>query len=165
MQKISFKTADIKDLSLIQNLAKKIWYAHYIDIISKEQIEYMLNKMYSWNSLKDQIQKQNHQFTLLLLDDIAVGYASMSTRDGKSYFLHKFYIDTQKHHQGLGTKFLNYLESTYFPEVIELTVNRQNYKAINFYFKNGFIIDKVADFDIGNGFEMNDFVMKKYLIN
>jgi hypothetical protein len=34
-----------------------------------------------------------------------------------------------------------------------------NYKAINFYFKNGFTIEKVADFDIGDGYFMNDFVM------
>jgi hypothetical protein len=38
-------------------------------------------------------------------------------------------------------------------------VNRQNYKAINFYFKLGFKIQTVADFDIGNGYVMNDFVM------
>ena len=42
---------------------------------------------------------------------------------------------------------------------LTLTVNRQNYKAINFYFKLGFKIQTVADFDIGNGYVMNDFVM------
>ena len=46
---------------------------------------------------------------------------------------------------------------------ITLTVNRQNYKAINFYFKHGFKIKSVDDFDIGNGFFMNDFVMEKLL--
>ena len=38
-------------------------------------------------------------------------------------------------------------------------VNRMNYKAVNFYFKSGFTIEKVADFDIGDGYFMNDFVM------
>ena len=51
-------------------------------------------------------------------------------------------------------------------EKLRLTVNRQNFKSINFYFKNGFKIDHVEDFDIGNGYVMNDFVMlwenKKY---
>ena len=45
------------------------------------------------------------------------------------------------------------------PEELRLTVNRQNFKSINFYFKNGFKIEQVADFDIGNGYVMNDFVM------
>ena len=42
---------------------------------------------------------------------------------------------------------------------MRLQVNRQNYKAINFYFKVGFVIERVADFDIGDGYFMNDFVM------
>jgi diamine N-acetyltransferase len=42
---------------------------------------------------------------------------------------------------------------------LRLTVNRKNFKAINFYFKNGFIIESVKDFDIGNGYLMEDFVM------
>ena len=45
------------------------------------------------------------------------------------------------------------------PQTLRLTVNRQNYKSINFYFKNGFVIEKTADFDIGSGYFMNDFVM------
>jgi len=44
---------------------------------------------------------------------------------------------------------------------IRLQVNRKNYKAINFYFKNGFTIESVGDFDIGGGYYMNDFVMIK----
>jgi ribosomal protein S18 acetylase RimI-like enzyme len=47
---------------------------------------------------------------------------------------------------------------------ITLTVNRQNYKAINFYFKNGFTIDHIANFDIGKGYVMEDFVMKKRVV-
>jgi ribosomal protein S18 acetylase RimI-like enzyme len=46
---------------------------------------------------------------------------------------------------------------------MRLQVNRQNYTAINFYFKLGFTIERVADFDIGHGFFMNDFVMLKQL--
>ena len=42
---------------------------------------------------------------------------------------------------------------------VRLTVNRKNFKAINFYFKQGFIIEEVKDFDIGNNYEMNDFIM------
>ncbi len=44
-------------------------------------------------------------------------------------------------------------------EAVRLQVNRQNMKAINFYFKMGFVIEQVADFDIGDGYFMNDFVM------
>jgi RimJ/RimL family protein N-acetyltransferase len=73
--------------------------------------------------------------------------------------LHKFYIDQQKSNAGIGTNVLNLLIQQINSKSLTLTVNRQNFKSINFYFKNGFKIDRVEDFDIGDGYEMNDFVM------
>jgi len=73
--------------------------------------------------------------------------------------LHKFYIDQQKSNSGIGTNVLNLLIQQINSKSLTLTVNRQNFKSINFYFKNGFKIDRVEDFDIGDGYEMNDFVM------
>jgi hypothetical protein len=40
-----------------------------------------------------------------------------------------------------------------------------NYKAINFYFKNGFVIESLLDLNIGEGFQMNDFVMTLQISN
>jgi RimJ/RimL family protein N-acetyltransferase len=66
-----------------------------------------------------------------------------------------------KQRKGSGTQAFHLILNQ-FPELTEirLQVNRQNYQAINFYFKIGFVIDKVADFDIGDGYFMNDFIMK-----
>ncbi|MDF2436098.1 MAG: GCN5-related N-acetyltransferase [Bacteroidota bacterium] len=158
---LTYKKATENDLPIISFLAEKIWKRHYVDIISGEQIEYMLNKMYSLASLRDQMQN-GHQFTLAYFDGSPVGYMSLSTRDEKNYFLHKFYVEVDEQSKGIGTQFLNYvISSLNDPKTIELTVNRQNFKAVNFYFKNGFIIREVADFDIGNAFVMNDFIMVK----
>ena len=76
--------------------------------------------------------------------------------------MHKFYIDQQKSNAGIGTNVLNLLIQQINSKSLTLTVNRQNFKSINFYFKNGFKIKSVEDFDIGNDYEMNDFVMVKY---
>ena len=46
--------------------------------------------------------------------------------------------------------------------VLQLQVNRNN-KAKSFYEKIGFKVIEEADFDIGNGFFMNDYVMGKKL--
>ena len=75
--------------------------------------------------------------------------------------MHKFYIDQDLANNGLGTQVLQKLESLLPIKTITLTVNRQNFKSINFYFKNGFKIESVEDFNIGDGYFMNDFVMKK----
>lgn len=163
MQKnnLTFKKAELSNVKNISELAEKIWKKHYITIISFEQIEYMLRKIYSAESLSEQM-KQGHEFTLVCLNDLPVGYISISTKDNKNYFLHKFYIDTTEQSRGIGTQLLEHIiNSLERVNTIELTVNRKNYTAINFYFKNGFVIKEVADFDIGNGYFMNDFVMIK----
>lgn len=161
MKQVHFVMATKDDIETIKKLAHFIWNAHYITIISKAQIDYMLEKMYSKESILKQMEIENQHFFLAYIENKCVGYAAISTTDGKQYFLHKLYIDTNIHQKGIGTVFLSFLEEKYSPEIMHLTVNRQNFKAINFYFKYGFIIEKVDNFDIGNGFEMNDFVMVK----
>jgi RimJ/RimL family protein N-acetyltransferase len=69
-------------------------------------------------------------------------------------------LDNEKRGRGLG-KIVFELLLARCPGLRELrlTVNRQNYKSINFYFKIGFTIEKCVDIPIGEGFEMNDFQM------
>jgi ribosomal protein S18 acetylase RimI-like enzyme len=159
--KITFRKATKQDVPLITQLAKSIWKKHYISIITLKQIDYMLGKMYSSEKLLLEM-TEGHVFTLAFIDDKPIGYISISTKNKKKYFLHKFYIEINSHRKGIGSELFEYaLKQLTKPESIQLTVNRKNYKAVNFYFKNGFIIKEVADFDIGNGYFMNDFVMVK----
>ncbi len=163
-QKLTFRPAIQADIPALGELARKIWCKWYPAIISQAQIEYMLQRMYAPENLQDQMLNLHHQFTLVFAGKDLVGYASVCTTDGKSYFIHKFYVDTESHQKGIGTQLLAYLEETYTPEVWELMVNRRNYIAINFYFKKGFTIKLVGDFDIGGGYSMDDFKMQKVLV-
>lgn len=162
-KKLKYKKAEPEDLVIVAKLADSIWKKYYPSIISRRQIDFMLQKMYSAESLLEQMHI-GHQFTLVYLNKKPVGYYSVSSKDHINYFLHKFYIATGNQKKGIGTQILTFLLTNLInAESIELTVNRQNYKAINFYFKNGFVIKKTADFDIGHGYFMNDFVMIKQL--
>jgi hypothetical protein len=79
--------------------------------------------------------------------------------DGDEWFLNKFYIDQTLSAKGMGSRAFHLLMDKLQPSKVTLTVNRKNYKSINFYFKNDFMIHEVKDFDIGNGYFMEDFVM------
>jgi GNAT superfamily N-acetyltransferase len=159
--KTEYRKATIADAALIASLAERIWKKHYITIITMEQIEYMLDKMYSAKSLEEQMNAGQY-FTLVYLDGEAIGYIAISKKEEGHYFLNKFYVEVGEQGKGIGTQLFNYiLFELKDARKISLTVNRQNFKAINFYFKNGFTISEVADFDIGDGYFMNDFVMVK----
>lgn len=163
MSHITFRKAALEDIPLIRHLSAKIWKTHYTPIIGEQQVDYMLNLMYSAESLTTQMIKDHAVFWLAFLSDQPLGYLSFSEKELGHYFLHKFYIDTTVHRKGIGSAFFSYLiNELYQPNSLRLTVNRKNMKAINFYFKSGFVIEEVKDFDIGSGFIMEDFVMVKF---
>ena len=160
---LDFIKATKSDVALIAQLADSIWRKHYITIITMEQIDYMLNLMYSADSLTKQMD-EGHEFTLVYSNKKPIGYISLNSIDGKNYFLHKFYIELEDQGKGIGSElFTHVLDQMPDAESIELFVNRENFKTINFYFKHDFVIKKTINQDIGNGFFMNDFVMIKML--
>jgi ribosomal protein S18 acetylase RimI-like enzyme len=152
------------ETDLIASLADRIWHAYYIDFISLEQIDYMLDKFYSKTSLDLQIQ-EGQEFYKVICDGKISGFVSISRKQQDEYFIHKFYLLTEIHGKNTGTAVMDLVKEMIRSRSegrnadIRLTVNRQNYKAINFYFKNKFIIESVEDFDIGNTYFMTDFVM------
>lgn len=148
-----------KDIPEIARLADKIWNQYYPDIIGQKQVDYMLEMMYSDKSLQTQMSEKKHQFYLIQQDRVYIGFISVNEINPGNWFLNKFYVDQSKASQGIGSRAFNQLMSLVNPKKITLTVNRKNFKSINFYFKNGFMIEEVKDFDIGNGYFMEDFVM------
>lgn len=160
---VNLVRAKEEDLHEVIALAKVIWNEHYVPIIGQDQVDYMLANIYNIESLRDQINNKKHVFYLIQKDVETIGFLSIHSENQSDYFIHKIYIQTQTSNQGIGTQILNEFVKLTNAKSLTLTVNRQNYKSINFYFKNGFKIDRVEDFDIGNGYQMNDFVMKKII--
>jgi ribosomal protein S18 acetylase RimI-like enzyme len=151
------------ELSKIQTMANVIWNQHYPSIIGQEQVDYMLDRMYDLNSLQKQLQEGHIFFLAEELGFISIveqaGVEQPEVEQPNSWFLNKLYVMPDAQRLGVGKKLLEFVQDKYGIELLRLQVNRQNYKAINFYFKNGFEIERVADFNIGNGFQMNDFIM------
>jgi diamine N-acetyltransferase len=159
MSDITLNSAGIEDIESISQLATITWNQHYTSIISQKQINYMLNLMYNKQSLTEQLVQKGHQFYFIQQSETRLGFISVNQQENNHWFINKFYINQTVAAKGIGTKAFQKLLNIIKPSKISLTVNRQNYKSINFYFKLGFKIERVADFDIGNGYVMNDFVM------
>ena len=156
---ISLQQATPGDILRISALARRIWMKHYPPIIGEKQVEYMLELFYAPEALQQQME-EGQIFKLIMEGDEVLGFLSVSNKGEGRYFLHKFYLDNKRHGQGLGKMAFERLIAGY-PDLHELrlTVNRQNYKSINFYFKIGFTIEKCVDISIGEGYVMDDFQM------
>lgn len=159
---IRLKSAALRDAETIANLAEITWYAHYPPIIGVDQVRYMLDKMYHIDVLCGHISNGPQEFYLILDDGEPTGFIAVEMRLPDELFLQKLYVLPQMHRRGFGAGALNQIIEHYpHATSMRLQVNRQNITAINFYFKRGFTIECAADFDIGNGYFMNDFIMVK----
>ncbi len=156
---MTIRKATIEDIEPIQSIAKTTWAVTY-SFLSKEQMEYMLDWMYSTTSLQQQMEN-GHQFYVAEVDNKIIGFTSVSQDDENIYKLNKLYVLPTTQKTGAGKALLQrviaYAKQNDGKE-IQLQVNRNN-KAKDFYLKQGFVILYEADFEIGNGFFMNDYVM------
>ena len=157
---VSLRPATETDIPLIRELAHRIWWAHYPEIISDEQIAYMLEQGYSETALARQIAAPEQTFWLVMAGDVAAGFLAISDKGAGAYFIHKFYLDNEQRGKGVGAAAFGALRERY-PDLqeIRLNVNRRNYKSVNFYFKVGFVIDYCMDTPFGAGYIMDDFQM------
>jgi diamine N-acetyltransferase len=154
----------LSEIGIVQTLAREIWPLVYSDMISSTQISYMLNWMYSHEKLRQDMES-GVQFMLTSFNNRPIGFVAFEMKQQET-FLHKLYLHPKFHGNGHGKELLKRVESQCRDnnsKTIRLTVNRSN-KAIEFYIAQGFVIEKEKDFDIGNGFWMNDYIMKKELL-
>lgn len=154
--------ATAADIPLIRQLTFDIWPQTYRDLLSQEQIDYMLELMYSPVALQKQMQQDNCTFILLYDDELPIAFASYNEQIPGTWKLHKIYILPSQQGKGIGRFIINYILDEIRPlqaKTLQLQVKRDN-KAKDFYEKIGFKIIQTADFDIGNGYFMKDYVME-----
>lgn len=161
------KQAAISDLPVVQQLAHSIWPKTYAEILSANQLAYMLELIYALPALEEQFSTQGQTFLILEYSGEPIGFASYSLTDLEkgTYHLHKIYIDSTFLGQGTGSYFLQHiinLVKAAGGKDLQLNVNRHN-KAKHFYEKGGFTVLRQEDIPIGEGYFMNDFVMGKTL--
>ncbi len=155
--------ANSEHISIIIDLTKKIWPVAYGEILSKAQLEYMIDKFYNETALRELIQK-GHVFYLAQDDkDNYVGFVSyeINSEPNKTK-IHKIYVLPQTQGTGLGKQFFELVKEKAIEnnqKAIFLNVNKYN-NAINFYTKLGFVKVKDEVIDIGNGYVMDDYVME-----
>lgn len=164
--KMQIRFANQSDLELVHQLAHSIWPQTYKSVLSREQIEFMLEDMYSVKALAQQI---NEGATFILLEDEegAKGFASFSRKaDQQVLFVHKLYILPQEQGNGYGKSLINFIVAQAREKgirCIELNVNRKN-TAVEFYQKMGFLIKEEVNIPY-HRYILNDFVMKLDLEN
>jgi ribosomal protein S18 acetylase RimI-like enzyme len=160
---VTTKPVTDSDIATVRALSKQIWDSYYPGIITTEQIEYMLARMYAPKVIREEL-AAGAVWELILRDREAVGYLSYQHEVAAARVkLNKLYLLPSLHGQGIGRQMLDHVKARAARLAavhVYLTVNKQNTRAIRAYQAAGFQIAGAVVTDIGGGFVMDDFVMR-----
>ena len=161
------RAATLDDIPMVRSMAEVVFRRTYADILSPEQMEYMMDWMYSAQSLTSQISAGGRFFFVAEENGMPAGYVSFENdghlEDGRRlYHLQKLYVMPDFQKTGLGRRLLEYVKASLSALEptgcrVELNVNRGN-PAVGFYEHMGMHRDRQGDFPIGRGFYMNDYI-------
>ena len=137
-----------EEIFLVHKLAHDIWPKAFRNIISSDQINYMLDWMYDINTLEEQVQT-GHLFYVVKEDGVAKGFIGLEPNypDIEILRIHKFYVLPECQGKGMGRVLFN------------LNVNRFN-PSVEFYKHLGFKVVAEEDIDIGRDYFMEDYIME-----
>lgn len=152
----TIKKATTNDIQLINEMAQIVFPATYREILSKEQLDYMMDWMYSPKNLRKQMEEEGHIYYIAYKDGEAAGYVSIQPEGEHLFHLQKIYVLPRFQGCRLGKALFEQAvkaikEIHPGPCEMHLNVNRNN-KALQFYQHLG--MEKVAegDFHIGYGY-------------
>ena len=160
--------AGTDDLQKISDMAQVVFRHTYREILSPEQMEYMMDMMYSMPNMLKQIE-EGHHYYIAYEDNVPVGYVSVQHEGADSegvevYHLHKIYVMPDAQGKGAGMRLFN-RAADHVREAsggkrtrIELNVNKYN-KSVEFSRHIGMRVLLEEDFPIGNGFYKTDYIM------
>ena len=168
MEVLEFVKLTPGDIEEIQEDAAVIWRECYSDILELEQIEYMLGKMYSVETITREIENGIAEYYFIFHEGAKIGYTAFGPVEGVPgrVMLYKLYLYPEFHGKGLGSAALRKICKIARGEgykSICLNVNKYNTPALKAYERNGFVRHKAVVNEFGAGYVMDDYVMLKEL--
>lgn len=148
-------------LEVLGSVARTVWNEAYGDILSQDQIDYMLDRFQSADAMREQI-SQGYTYLAITVDGDVIGYTGY-VPDDRGLFLSKLYILREYRGRGYARTAVDRLRDVATSlglGCIHLTVNRDNKDAIGLYGHLGFRTVDSVDTPIGGGFVMNDHIME-----
>lgn len=158
-------------IPLLREVAWVVFPHTYRTMLSPEQIEYMMDMMYSERALLMQFRERGDRFFVVRREngvagegDI-VGYLSVRPDGDHCYHLEKLYTLPSVRGVGLGRRLFDYAKQVVSEWAdgeacrLILNVNRDNVAAVAFYHKMGMREIGRGDFPIGQGYYMTDYIL------
>ena len=88
----TLRKATVDDRKLINKMAKEVFPATYKDILSPEQLDYMMEWMYAPQNITKQMEEDGHVYFIAYKDGEPCGYVSVQQQEKDVFHLQKIYV-------------------------------------------------------------------------
>ena len=146
----------------VADLAEEIWNEHFVPIIGKAQVDYMVEKFQSFPALKEQI-AEGYEYYQIFDGDELCGYTGIHPEKDGRLFLSKLYIRKECRGRHLATQAFEFLKELCRERgysAVWLTCNKHNDNSRQIYLHLGFETTDTQEAEIGSGFIMDDYIME-----
>ncbi|MCG8575205.1 MAG: GNAT family N-acetyltransferase [Flavobacteriales bacterium] len=151
----------LNDLLIIEKLSQEIFHEHYDTYMDEDHVDFFLQKYMSIHALSQQVE-EGYLHYLLKSGETPIGFLSLLPSPTKM-LLSKLYVHQQYRGLKIGKKALDFtinLAQSKALKVLELIVNQNNHRGINFYKREGFNIEKAVRHHFENGHSEDDYLMR-----
>lgn len=147
---------------LIQDLVQQIYFPTYASILPHEQIDFMLDTIYSVEALQQAINTDEDFYVMQDEKATPIGFMALNQTTPSILRIEKLYLLPSVQGKGCGRLFLSYAEEvgrSTASKMLELNVNRNN-KAYYFYLKHNFKVVQEIDIPYFD-YVLDDYIMQK----
>lgn len=160
---MQIRKAKEKDVQIIHELAHQIYFPTYSNILSQDQMEFMLEKSYTIPAVQESM-RTDQDFYIAYDRDMAIGFIALKEKNESILRIEKLYLLPQTQGKGFGRALIDFAKSEASSKnksIVELNVNRGN-NAYYFYLKMGFKVAEEVDIPYF-GYLLDDYIMQSSL--
>ena len=169
MSSITIKKATISDLEVIQEISKQTFMETFADVNSAENMENYVQDNFNSAQVASEINNRESAFYLASLENETVGYLKLNFGNAQTEMvnkqaieIHRIYVSKAFLGKKIGQLLLDEakkIAQQSGADYLWLGVWEENYRALQFYRKNGFVEFDKHIFTLGNE-QQTDLLMQ-----
>lgn len=169
MENITIVQAKSIDLLQLQHISRETFAQTFSAINTEENMTKYLNESFSEQQLRDELNNQLSQFYFATADERVVGYMKLNTGEAQkenpnenALEIERIYVLKDFHGKKVGQLLYNKaidIAKEMLVDYVWLGVWEENFRAIAFYTKNGFVKFGQHEFILGDDRQI-DLLMK-----
>ena len=169
MNTIEIRKATVSDLETIQNISSQTFKETFAAVNTPENISNYVKESFNLKQLETELNNANSQFYIAYSDSEAVGYLKINFGDAQTESINENALEVQRiyvlqnfHGKNIGQLLLDEVKKIAKSSGVDsvwLGVWEENYRALRFYTKNGFVVFDKHVFIMGND-EQTDLLMQ-----